>query len=132
MTPVELTVEEAIKAENVCKLVTVKNITLVEVTEGNYTNYYTDEDKTMQIYDKFRVAYTPNTESAMDYTGILIPYSSKIELCPTVAPTTTTGISGITTDEAAKDAPVYNLAGQRVGKNAKGVLIKNGKKYVVK
>ena len=30
------------------------------------------------------------------------------------------------------DAPVYNLSGQRVGKNAKGVLIKNGKKYVVK
>lgn len=132
VTPVELTVEEAIKAENVCKLVTVKNITLVEVTEGKYTNYYTDKDKTMQIYDKFRVAYTPNTESAMDYTGILIPYSSKIELCPTVAPTTTTGISGITTDETVKDAPVYNLSGQRVGKNAKGVLVKNGKKYVVK
>ncbi len=133
VTPVEMTIEEAIKAENVCKLVTVKNITLVEVTEGNYTNYYTDEDKTMQIYDKFKVGYTPNTESAMDYTGILIPYNGKIELAPTVAPTaTSTNISGITSDEAAKDAPVYNLAGQRVGKDAKGVLIKNGKKYVVK
>lgn len=133
VSPVEMTVEEAVKTENVCKLVTVKNITLVEVKEGNYTNYYTDEDKTMQIYDKFKLAYTPNTESAMDYTGILIPYNSKIELAPTVAPTSTSSnISGITTDEAAKNAPVYNLAGQRVGKDAKGVLIKNGKKYVVK
>ncbi len=133
VTPVEMTVEEAVKTENICKLVTIKNITLVEVTEGKYTNYYTDEDKTMQVYDKFKVGYTPNTESAMDYTGILIPYSSKIELAPTVAPTSSaSNISEITSDEAAKNAPVYNLAGQRVGKNAKGVLIKNGKKYVVK
>lgn len=133
VTPVEMTIEDAVKTENVCKLVTIKNITLVEATEGNYTNYYTDADKTMQIYDKFKVGYTPNTESAMDYTGILIPYNSKIELCPTVAPTSpSSNISAITADEANADAPVYNLAGQRVGKNAKGVLIKNGKKYVVK
>ncbi len=44
----------------------------------------------------------------------------------------TTGIHNISAEEANADAPVYNLAGQRVGKNAKGVLIKNGKKYVVK
>ena len=28
--------------------------------------------------------------------------------------------------------PIYNLAGQRVGKNYKGVVIQNGKKYIVK
>ncbi len=44
----------------------------------------------------------------------------------------TTGINNVAADEANADAPVYNLAGQRVGKDAKGVLIKNGKKYVVK
>lgn len=41
---------------------------------------------------------------------------------------TTTGITNITTDEAAKNAPVYNLAGQKVTKAYKGVVIKNGKK----
>lgn len=42
-----------------------------------------------------------------------------------------TGISNITaTDDA--DAPVYNLAGQRVSKDAKGLLIKNGKKFINK
>lgn len=44
----------------------------------------------------------------------------------------TTNISKVAVDAATENAPVYNLAGQRVGKNAKGVLIKNGKKYVVK
>lgn len=43
-----------------------------------------------------------------------------------------TGINKVVTDVDSADAPAYNLAGQRVGKNAKGVLVKNGKKYVVK
>lgn len=45
---------------------------------------------------------------------------------------TTTGITNITTDEAAKNATVYNLAGQKVTKAYKGVVIKNGKKIIQK
>lgn len=134
ITPVEMTAEEAAKPENVCKLVTVKNITLVEVASGNYKNYYNNEDKTLQFYDKFKLGYTPNTESAMDYTGILIPYNSQIELAPTVEPTasTPTGLSHISLDAATENAPVYNLAGQQVSKAYKGVVIKAGKKFVQK
>lgn len=44
----------------------------------------------------------------------------------------TTGITNITADEAAKNAPVYNLAGQKVTKAYKGVVIKNGKKMIQK
>ena len=43
----------------------------------------------------------------------------------------TAGVQNITVEQNV-NAPAYNLSGQRVGKNAKGVLIKNGKKYVVK
>ncbi len=43
------------------------------------------------------------------------------------------GVSGVTVSEQAdKDAPVYNLSGQRVSKDTKGILIQNGKKYVNK
>lgn len=42
-----------------------------------------------------------------------------------------TGVSSITTD-VDKNAPKYNLAGQRVDKNYKGVVIQNGKKYMNK
>ena len=45
---------------------------------------------------------------------------------------TTTGITNITANEAAKNAPVYNLAGQKVTKAYKGVVIKNGKKMIQK
>ena len=43
---------------------------------------------------------------------------------------TTTGIDNITVDELDENAPVYNLAGQRVSKDAKGIVIQNGKKYI--
>jgi beta-xylosidase len=43
----------------------------------------------------------------------------------------TTGIKGITTDEKTGSA-IYNLAGQRVGSNYHGVVIKNGKKILQK
>lgn len=43
----------------------------------------------------------------------------------------TTGIS--TVEEAkAENAPVYNMAGQRVNASAKGLLIQNGKKFIRK
>lgn len=45
----------------------------------------------------------------------------------------TTGINGITTSDAEQNGTVlYNLAGQRVAKGYKGLVIKNGKKYLVK
>jgi hypothetical protein len=43
-----------------------------------------------------------------------------------------TGIDTLSMDNGATnvDAPIYNLAGQRVGKSYKGVVIINGKKYI--
>lgn len=43
------------------------------------------------------------------------------------------GVDGITSIESEKvnaNAPIYNLAGQKVSKNAKGILIQNGKKFI--
>lgn len=42
-----------------------------------------------------------------------------------------TGLRGVTTVEPQSNA-VFNLQGQRVNANAKGLLIKNGKKYLAK
>lgn len=62
-----------------------------------------------------------NTTYELDKDNILISLNGK-----------TTGITNITADEAAKNAPVYNLAGQKVTKAYKGVVIKNGKKMIQK
>ena len=64
---------------------------------------------------KFKTTYE------LDSNNILISLNGK-----------TTGITNITLDEAAKNAPAYNLAGQKVTKACKGVVIKNGKKMIQK
>lgn len=46
--------------------------------------------------------------------------------------TVTSNINGITIDDADANAPVYNLAGQKVSESYKGVVIKAGKKFVQK
>ena len=45
----------------------------------------------------------------------------------------TTGVEPIALiNEKVKDTPLYNIAGQRVGKDYKGLVIQNGKKYLMK
>ena len=44
----------------------------------------------------------------------------------------TTGISDIRTDENNNDGRIYNLAGQVVDESYKGIVIKNGRKYLAK
>ena len=44
----------------------------------------------------------------------------------------TTGINDAVAAKADANAPVYNLAGQRVNANFKGIAIQNGKKFIAK
>lgn len=45
---------------------------------------------------------------------------------------TTNGISNPTVNVLDSNAPIYNLAGQRVSKDTKGILIQNGRKFINK
>lgn len=47
-------------------------------------------------------------------------------------PGTDTGISNINASEATNEGATFNLLGQKVAKNAKGVVVKNGKKFINK
>ena len=125
--PIEMTIAEAAKIENACKLVKITNVKAVE--DGG--KFYADAEKTLQFYDKFSIGYTIDTENANDYTGIIIPFNSIMEFAPIAKPVTT-GINNITTDATLENAPAFNLAGQKVGKAYKGVVIKAGKKFVQK
>ena len=134
--PTKVTVADLTSDKYLCDLVTVENVNITTEKEGTYTNNYlvSGGDKVM-IYDKFKTNVTISKGEGYDVTGVLVTakLSGNIikELAPISAPVPT-GINNITTDAADANAPAYNLSGQRVGKNAKGVLIKNGKKYVVK
>lgn len=75
--------------------------------------------------------------STLKYTGgaakILI-YSGKsgINLYDIKVTSGTTGISNINASEAANEGATFNLLGQKVASNAKGLVIKNGKKFINK
>lgn len=43
-----------------------------------------------------------------------------------------TGISSLHADTLPSESPLFNLAGQRVSKGTKGLVISNGKKYIAK
>lgn len=45
---------------------------------------------------------------------------------------TATGINAVRAAMNSYDGPIYNLSGQRVGKDYKGVVIMNGKKYIAR
>jgi hypothetical protein len=46
--------------------------------------------------------------------------------------TNPTGVNDVADQEDNVSAPVYNLSGQRVGNNYRGMVIKNGRKYITK
>lgn len=48
------------------------------------------------------------------------------------APYIVSGISSVVKESKASNNAIYNLAGQRVSKNYKGIVIKNGVKYIAK
>ena len=61
------------------------------------------------------------------FTGIPEGASAKLNFIDGEA----TGINGVNA-EAAADGAIYNLAGQKVSAAYKGIVIKNGKKYLMK
>lgn len=50
----------------------------------------------------------------------------------TITSVTAAGIKNVQTIEVNENAPIYNLAGHRVGKDYKGVVVQNGKKFIKK
>ena len=96
---------------------------------------YIKEDGTLG--DAVTATATADVYSALEYdlkagnTYFFWVSGSKIMLCGLTFTAGATGINGITVDGADNaNAPVYNLAGQRVSKDAKGILIQNGKKFI--
>ena len=97
---------------------------LIADTEVNNDNFVNKECKFVTkkngiIYIGFH-ANTTNYEDAMNL------YIDNIRL----EAIGSTNIDGIKTTITTNDAPLYNLAGQKVGKNYKGIVIQNGKKFM--
>lgn len=126
------TITPAQAANNMSDLVILKNVNIVSEQSGKYTNYFAETNgERIQIFNGFHIEELNLAEAqAVDIVGIVSSYKGKVQINATQVPVPT-GINAVQTAER-KDAPAYNLAGQRVGKDYKGVVIVDGKKYIKK
>lgn len=134
--PTKVTVADLTSNKYLCDLVTVENANIISETSGTHTNQYlTNGTDKVMIYDKFKTKTNITDGEGFDVTGILVTakLSGNIikEFAPISAPVPT-GFNNITTEAADANVPAYNLAGQKVGKEYKGVVIKAGKKFIQK
>ena len=138
--PIVATVADLNAKKYMNDLVIVKDVKLSteKVTSGTSTrtNYYiNDGDAKVQLYDKFQVSDLTTLTDGETYTvqGLFGQIFNNVpEILMTKKVKETTGITNITTDAADVNTPTYNLAGQKVGKEYKGVVIKAGKKFIQK
>lgn len=143
--PIVATVADIVANKYMNDLVLIKNFKFSkeEYQTGKYNYYANDGDSKIMIYDKFstpednnvKIGGVANLTEGETYSvkGIFGAFFKNVqEVMPIEAISTTTGIDNITTDAADANAPAYNLAGQKVGKEYKGVVIKAGKKFIQK
>lgn len=135
--PIEATIADILANKYLNDLVTIKNFTFSkeEYQEGKFNYYANDGEQKIMIYDKFnKVGGVAELTEGETYTATGL-YGAIFKGTPEILPTqkvtagTPTGINNITTS-AADNAPIFNLAGQKVGKGYKGVVIKAGKKMI--
>lgn len=135
--PIEATIADLIANKYLNDLVTIKNFTFSkeEYQEGKFNYYANDGEQKIMIFDKFnKVGGVAELTEGETYTATGL-YGAIFKGTPEILPTqkvtagTPTGINNITTS-AADNAPIFNLAGQKVGKGYKGVVIKAGKKMI--
>ena len=136
--PVEITdVADLLTDKYLCDLVTVKNVTVTSEQTGDFTDYFAvDENESMvMLYDKFKLGIElPADNEKYDITGILGTFNETTNevFLLNIEKNIPSGINKVEAEELDENAPVYNLAGQRVSKDTKGIVIQNGKKFVNK
>ena len=138
--PVIATVKDILDGKYTNDLIKIKEFTFSkeEYTTGKFNYYANDGENKIMIYDKFSsIGGVSQLTEGEKYTltgifGVIFNNNPEVLPIKAVEKFESTGITNITTDEAAKNAPVYNLAGQKVTKAYKGVVIKNGKKMIQK
>lgn len=136
--PIEATVADILANKYLNDLVTIKGFTFSkeEYQEGRFNYYANDGEQKIMIYDKFnKVGGVAELTEGEKYNVVGL-YGAIFKGTPEIIPTqavmpTSTGISNITVT-TENNAPVYNLAGQKVNGSYKGIVIKNGKKMIKK
>lgn len=124
-------------SENLSDLVQVEGVTIESELSGKYTNYYAHVgDQKIQLFNGFHLDAYNDMASLVGTNnktikGIVSMFKGNYQIT-IISIDTTTGIDNLNAENKTlnNNAPLYNLAGQRVDKSYKGVVIQNGKKFI--
>lgn len=105
----------------------------ISTATGNYLKYLpsgsTLQFNGMRAYFYFPHWSAENNKAAQAASN---NNNTNAKIHVAVMAASTTGISNISAEEASKQAEVYNLSGQRVDASYKGIVVRNGRKYLRK
>ena len=103
----------------------------ISTAAGNYLKYL-PSGSPLQFNGMRAYFYFPNWNAANNNAAQPASNGTNAKIHVAVMAASTTGISNISAEEASKQAEVYNLSGQRVDASYKGIVVRNGKKYLCK
>ena len=124
--PTTITVDQL--ADNINAYLKIKDAEYVSTSSGNFNFKVGDKDLVVRNTFGLDIAFEVGTK--YNLLGMGSVYKTTYQLYLTGIDNST-NINTIKTDADA-NAPAYNLAGQKVDKNYKGVVIMNGKKVMQK
>lgn len=105
----------------------------ISTAAGNYLKYL-PKNSTLQFNGMRAYFYFPNWNAANNNAAQPASKNNNTnaKIHVAVMAASTTGISNISAEQTAEQAEVYNLSGQRVDASYKGIVVRNGKKYLCK
>ena len=105
----------------------------ISTAAGNYLKYL-PSGSPLQFNGMRAYFYFPNWNAANNNAAQAASKNNNTnaKIHVAVMAASTTGISNISAEEASKQAEVYNLSGQRVDASYKGIVVRNGRKYLRK
>lgn len=103
----------------------------ISTAAGNYLKYL-PSGSNLQFNGMRAYFYFPNWNAANNNAAASQNNDTNAKIHVAVMAASTTGISNISAEEASKQAEVYNLSGQRVDASYKGIVVRNGRKYLRK
>lgn len=103
----------------------------ISTATGNYLTYL-PSGSTLQFNGMRAYFYFPNWNKDQNNAAQTASNNTNAKIHVAVMAASTTGISNISAEETSKQAEVYNLSGQRVDASYKGIVVRNGRKYLRK
>ena len=134
--PTETTLAKVAAGDNVCDLVTLKATLVKEVKTSesgtpNTTYYLQDGDTKIVVANNGKGLEKIDEGTEVTVVGIANTNNNAHQIKLFKKVEDTTGISNLNVENAG-NGQLFNVAGQRVSGSYKGIVIANGKKFVVK